>query len=162
MATANPYDRREIEKRRRDRGQGLVDVSEGYHFEPLADGRRAYPGFTVARLEELMRDEFARGFNAGEGSMEREHEEKILPRVQRQVWDQGHAAGHADGRNELVEEIGGLFETLTVELHTDLAAALADEKTEPEILRSLASRSARLLKEMIDAHHHGFEPESPF
>jgi hypothetical protein len=156
----NPYDRR-APKAIRDRFGEEVMLNGG-SFDLLADGRRAYPGFGLDRLQDLLRDEFARGYNAGEGTFERMTEEETLPRVRRQVWAEGRASGHGDGERAVLERASELFEALATELHTDLADALKDENTGPEVMRSLAARSARLLKQMIDAHHKGFEPEPPF
>lgn len=101
MATTNPYDRRVPA----DNARGMEDLyCDAGPYDVHADGKRAYPGFSLARLEELLRDEFARGFNCGEGTMERHIEESILPDVKRKVWEQGHAAGVEDGAADLFAE----------------------------------------------------------
>jgi hypothetical protein len=160
MATTNPYDRREEAKRQRARGVEYVDVGD-YSGDVLADGRRAYPGFTLGKLEELLRDEFARGFNAGEGTLERRVEEEILPRVKRQVWDEGRAAGMDDGEAAVLKRIADEFEKVTVELAADIAEARAGEPT-IEILVPLVSRAHKLLVRLVEAHHGGFARDLPF
>jgi hypothetical protein len=159
MATTNPYDRREEAKRQRERGMGYVD---GYSGDILADGRRAYPGFTLGKLEELLRDEFARGWNAGEGTMERRVEEEILPRVKRQVWDEGRAAGMDDGEAEVLERIDELYGTQVRELLADVKDARENADVAVEVLRPLLSRTAKLLAQLVEAHHGGFARDLPF
>jgi hypothetical protein len=140
---------------------GYVDV-DGYSGDILADGRRAYPGFTLAKLEELLRDEFARGFNAGEGTMERRVEEEILPRVKRQVWDEGHAAGMDDGETEVLARIDELYGTKVHELLADAQDAHTNPDVTVEVLRPLLSRTAKLLAQLVEAHHGAFAHPVPF
>lgn len=163
MAT-NPYDRREEPTRRTRRGSPgeLVDVGAAYHFDQLADGRAAYPGFTLGKLEEVLRDEFARGFNAGEGTMERKLEEEILPRAQRRVWDEGHAAGMDDGEAATLTRVEELFGVVVRELLADFEPVLADEGAHVENFRPLAYRAHRLLAQLVEAHHGGFAHPVPF
>lgn len=156
--TANPYDRREIEKRRGEVA-GYMDV--GLVPDILDDGRRAYPGFGLERLEMLLRDEFARGFNSGEGTMERRVEEEILPRVKRQVWDQGHAAGYSDGEYALARRIAEQFEDVVHGALADAGAVLADEKAPPEALRAMLSLTVRVMEALRRAHHEGFPEPVP-
>jgi hypothetical protein len=167
MATVNPYDRREQEKRRREarerrEAEGLVDVSGGYHFDLLADGRAAYPGFTLGKLEELLRDEYARGYNCGEGTLERKTEEEILPRVRRQVWAEGHATGHGDGQHDLLNRIAEQYEDRVKSAVVDAQQLLADEGAKAEQLRPLLSLTCRVLGELIESHHNDFAPPALF
>jgi hypothetical protein len=162
MATTNPYDRREDAKRQRERGMGYVDV-DGYSGDLLADGRRAYPGFTLAKLEELLRDEYARGYNCGEGTMERRVEGEILPRVKRQVWDEGRAAGLDEGESEVLGRIEELYGEKAHELLADARDAQTNPDATAEVLRSLLSRTVKLLAQLVEAHHGGFaHPDSSF
>lgn len=106
MATSNPYDRRDRPRPVMDPFAigGPIDLGPNEPYDLLADGRRAYPGFTVARLEELLRDEFARGFNCGEGTLEQQMDER-LPEIRRKIWEEGHAAGILEGRAALLAEL---------------------------------------------------------
>jgi hypothetical protein len=166
MATANPYDRRESEKRRirQDFGQ-VVDVGGYAPFDPfdlLADGRRAYPGFSLGRLEELLRDEFARGFNAGEGTMERKTEEEILPRVRRQVWDEGRAAGLDTAESEVLVRIAEQFEERAQKVVAQGDDVLANDGASRDDLRTALEVTQQLLRDLVHAHHCRFQPEPPF
>lgn len=163
--TANPYDRREPRKSRGRHDFPLAGetVALGGYYPPdlLANGRRAYPGFTLGRLEELLRDEFARGWNAGEGTLEHKLEEQYLPRARRLAWDEGHAAGHNDGWAELVAHLANQYETLAAELSADAKDVLANGDATVEHLRPVLARAQRLLDDLIKAQHEGFR-EVPF
>jgi hypothetical protein len=164
----NPYDRREDAKRRGHAIHGeMASVDLGYAGSILDDGRRAYQGFSLSRLEELLRDEFARGFNAGEGTLEHRLEEELLPRAKRLAWDEGHAAGQTEGRRALlkdvdelhggpvrarIEQVGELLERVEAGDRAVTKAALAD---------ALADCNA-LLATLVKSHHNDFVAELTF
>lgn len=116
MPTTNPHERRD-----RPAENNYMELVRG-PYDVLEDGKRAYPGFSLARLEELLRDEFARGFNCGEGTMERRVEENLLPNVRRREWDAGYAAG----RRDLIDEQAARLALPMRGVH-DRARALLDE-----------------------------------
>lgn len=157
VPTQNPYDRRE--PRRSDQAiHGDNMMSLGYAgSDILDDGRRAYQGFSLYRLEELLRDEFARGYNAGEGTMERKLEEEILPRAKRTVWAEGHEAGCETGRAHLLKSIADLWEDKANDMVRAAREVLAkeDKATKRELAEQVAVLGS-LVAALVESHHEGF------
>lgn len=177
MANGNPHDRRDRPRRGRLLGtpgeySEEVDIGPAMPYELLTDGRQAYPGFGLARLEELLRDEYARGFNCGEGTMERRLEEEILPKARREAWDEGAREGHRGGRaemeRELLERIAEKHEKpvrAAIE-HIDSALAASSKPLGMMMaygdLCAAAEEARALLARLLHDHHQGFPGEMPF
>lgn len=171
-STPNPYDRRAEGPRRPPTAAEAreFDLGRPAHFDIYADGKAAYQGFGLARLEELLRDEFARGFNSGEATLERKLDEEIMPRARRLTWNEGHGAGYADGQAALLMKIGELFEGDANALIKTLST-FVDEEADPaepwdragktHVLAMLGS-ARDLLRNMVEGHHKGFVGDIPF
>lgn len=157
MASENPYDRR----RERASVLRIGEVNLGETYNILDDGRRAYPGFGLARLEEVMRDEYARGYNCGEGTMERRMDEEILPGVRRRTWDEGRAAGLEDGREKLLGDIAERWERRIEEARSDIANTLATQDLKQADLMTMLASVHKLLGGLQHDHHEGFQ-DAPF
>lgn len=158
--TPNPYDRREPSDRLRRTDLGAGEAMMPMLSSILDDGRRAYPGFGLARLEEVMRDEYARGFNAGEAAEERRMEQR-LPEIKRRVWDEGCAAGELAGRADLLESIADQFEEPLVRrvgIASDVLArhAKGDRSVTKGALAAQLEECRNALVELREAHHNGF------
>lgn len=159
--TENPYDRRKQPKRNVGAHDEFVDL--GYApVHILDDGRRAYPGLTLERLAEWMRDEFARGWNAGEGTMERKTEEEILPKVKRHVWLEGHIAGWKDGRVELLTSISDQWESPATEMLAAVDSVLGETRATKAALTETLTSARTLIAQLVDAHHNAFVRNPPF
>ncbi len=153
MAIANPYDRRA----RPARTDSMLCI-EGGPYDTVEDGRRAYPGFSLTRLEELLRDEFARGFNCGEGTHERVMEE-ALPDIKRKVWEEGRAAGRREVLGEFDQEYGAGAKRIHASCRVALDRFAADPKaTTKAELEAALDKATDLIACLITTHHEKAVP----